>query len=211
MANSNHANYGKIGLVLVAGLLAIVGTVIYVGGFGGDSSDVFLVETYFDYPVNGLSKGSDVLFQGMKVGTVKSMRLAKYTTRVVMSINRKVFDDPDEVFQQPSLRAIVSSNLLTGLSKVELKPMPEAEAPRELEWEATYPLIHPSKPMVDEFTDGIKKILVQVERESEGIDGIIKNMNEFTRQLNELITELKDNPSLLIRSSNPLPLPETSL
>ena len=254
MANSNHANYGKIGLVLMMGLVAIVGSVIYIGGFGKDSRDVFLVETYFDYPVNGLSKGSDVLFQGMKVGTVKSMNLVSvvygksaaaedaYTTSVLLALNGKMFNAENlATYKRAGLRALVSSNILTGLSKIELNPAPDAEPPRALAWEVDvrHPLVHPTKPMVDEFTDSVKKIFVKlesmnfekawadvekaaentakltenvntlIEGNSANVAELVNNLKELAANLNQLSDELKDNPSLLLRSTDPDPLAET--
>ena len=67
MADSIHANYGRIGFAVVAGTLAIIGTLVYLGGFGG-RSDIVYAETYSDNAVTGLSVGSDVNMRGVKIG-----------------------------------------------------------------------------------------------------------------------------------------------
>ena len=72
MAESMHANYGRIGFAVVAAVAAIVGTLIYLGGAGGDN-DVVYAETYYDNPVTGLSVGSDVNLRGVKVGEVREI------------------------------------------------------------------------------------------------------------------------------------------
>ena len=41
MADSTHANYGRIGFTVVAGLVAIIATLIYLGGISGIVSHFF--------------------------------------------------------------------------------------------------------------------------------------------------------------------------
>ena len=67
MANENHASYAKVGLTVVAGVAAIIGTLIYIGGVK-DTGGEILIETCYDKPVSGLSVGSAVNFRGVKVG-----------------------------------------------------------------------------------------------------------------------------------------------
>ena len=43
-----------------------------------------------------------------------------------------------------------------------------------------------------------------------GIDSIVRNMEEAATRARELATDLKENPSLLLRSNDPEPLPETA-
>ena len=59
MAEDNHASYAKVGLTVVLGVAAVVGSLIYFGGAGRDKC-VFMGETYYDDPVSGLSVGSEV-------------------------------------------------------------------------------------------------------------------------------------------------------
>ena len=72
MARDNHASYTRIGLTVVIGVVAIVATLIYLGGMRGRGSEI-LVETYYDKPVAGLSVGSVVNFRGVKIGEVREI------------------------------------------------------------------------------------------------------------------------------------------
>ena len=72
MARDNHASYTRIGLTVVIGVVAIVATLIYLGGMRGRGSEI-LVETYYDKPVAGLSVGSVVNFRGVKIGEVREL------------------------------------------------------------------------------------------------------------------------------------------
>ena len=43
-----------------------------------------------------------------------------------------------------------------------------------------------------------------------GIESIVRDMEEAAARVRELASDLKENPSLLIRSNDPDPLPETA-
>ena len=70
MAADNHPNYAKIGFFILAGVALVVGTLIYLGGFGAAQHE-FIAETHFSYPVSGLDVGSAVNFRGVRVGSVR--------------------------------------------------------------------------------------------------------------------------------------------
>ena len=59
--SANKANYTTIGLTVVAGTIAIIGTLVYLGG-AGDREERVYAETYSDNSVSGLSVGSTVKF-----------------------------------------------------------------------------------------------------------------------------------------------------
>ena len=48
-----------------------------------------------------------------------------------------------------------------------------------------------------------------VEDGKSGIEAIVRNMEETATRVRELATELRENPSLLLRPNDPPPLPET--
>ena len=72
MASDNHASYTRIGLTVVIGIAAVVGSLIYLGGMRGRDSEVY-AETYYDKSVSGLSVGSAVNFRGVKLGEVREI------------------------------------------------------------------------------------------------------------------------------------------
>ena len=77
MLGSSRASYAKVGFAVVAGAVALVGTLVYFGGMRG-RADEFLAETYYDAPVSGLSVGSDVNYRGVKVGDSRQELYAAY-------------------------------------------------------------------------------------------------------------------------------------
>ena len=72
MDGGNEANFAKIGMFILAGVLLIAGTLVYIGTSRGEKNE-FLVETYFKNDVSGLDVGSAVNFRGVRIGAVKEI------------------------------------------------------------------------------------------------------------------------------------------
>ena len=139
MASDNHASYTRIGLTVVIGVVAIVGSLIYLGGMRGRDSEI-LVETYYDKPVTGLSVGSVVNFRGVKVGEVRDISfvgnvynvqdVAASRIYILMALDGRLVAPAipeDEIakrlgllVEKAGLRATVASSGITGLSRIEL-------------------------------------------------------------------------------------------
>ena len=258
MADGIHANYTKIGFAVVAGVAAIIGTLVYLGGAGG-AQHTLLAETYYGNAVTGLSVGSDVNFRGVKVGEVRDISFvgSEYYD-VAEEDMQKVYillafdtrkmrldadEDPAELLRKlvgKGLHATVSSSGVTGLSKIELNfPVLSAEEPK-ISWKPEHICIPPQLSMLDSFADAASKFMNQinrmdfvsawsnvasvaesaakvagnvdelVEREKSGLESIVHNLDESAVQIRELVSRVKDNPSLLIRNADPEPLAETS-
>ena len=183
MASENHANYAKVGLTLVLGVLAIVAALVYFGGVG-DRANEFVCETYYYHPVTGLSVGSEVNFRGVKVGEVRDISFvsAEYDdysdddAQVIvirMALNRhRCRLDEDESGEaivtylvEKGLRATVSSSGITGLSRLDLN-LPRAgvqPAPvRQLSWKPDYVWIPPEPSMLESFSDSATTVMNQI-------------------------------------------------
>lgn len=172
MAGSGHASYTKVGAAVFLGVAAIIGLLVYFGGYG-DRRGEFFAETYYDDPVSGLSVGSEVNFRGVKVGEVRDIsfvgaeyREASATDRqriyVKMALGRKFArldqdEDPDELIRSlvaKGLRATVSESGITGLSRIELNlPKGEASAVAPLSWEPASPYIPPAQSVFQSFSE----------------------------------------------------------
>ena len=182
MANSTHASYTKVGLTILLAVIAIVATLIYLGGIR-DESDEFLVETYYDKCVSGLSVGSAVNFRGVQIGEVKEIGFVftrydgvpnkdKMRIYVLMALSRKLLGGtPDSSFQfdkviANGLRAQVSSSGITGLSRIELDLFPaESVNPiREISWTPKVVYIPPQISLLDSFSDSATKVMNQINK-----------------------------------------------
>ena len=142
-------------------------------------------------------------------------------------------------FVEHGLRATVTSSGITGLSKIELDyPKTTTQAP-PITWEPEYPCIPPAPSILDSFSQSASKVMKElqemdfsqtwsnlnsivtsvaqiadslgafVDTQKTAVGDILTQVEQAGAQMRELMDELKENPSLLLRSSPPLPLPET--
>ena len=182
MANDNHASYSRIGFIVLLGIAAIIGTLVYLGGFGS-KKNILMAETYFATQVTGLSVGSAVEFRGVKVGSVSDITFigSEYedadekdwqTILVRIAYDIRTFrlndqESPEETIEyliQKGIRATVSSSGVTGLSKLELN-FPKDPAPiSPLSWRPKYPCIPPQPSMLESVSDSLSKVMSQLDK-----------------------------------------------
>lgn len=263
MANSNTPSFAKIGLVVCLGVVAIIGTLVYLGGLKGGEEIVY-AETYYEKSVSGLSVGSPVNFRGVKLGEVCEIAfvgdhyhvygMTNQLIYVKMAFPRRqlMYDDiTDDRFVDVSradrlaeliraydIKATVTASGITGLSRIELDNRPDLKV-MEISWQPRYAYIPPAVSLLDSFSDSATRVMNQINRidmasvwsnvsatvqavakTMEGaqtmmearladVDKVMGNLAEATTSLKDLVNELKENPSLLIRERSPDPLPET--
>lgn len=188
MANDNQANYAKIGMTVLLGIAAIVGTLVYLGGFR-DRKNEILVETYFEKSVSGLSKGSVVNFRGVKIGEVREISFVGGEYDVSGADNSRIYvliaidgdtvgltpgewDDDAEVEQihamvvdRLGLRTMVTASGITGLSRIECdfytKDPPE---PMKISWKPRHFYIPSKNSLLDSFSDSATKVMNQINK-----------------------------------------------
>lgn len=261
MASDNHASYTRIGLTVVIGVAAIVGSLIYLGGMRGRDSEV-LVETYYDKPVAGLSVGSVVNFRGVKIGEVREISFVgnKYVVEgqdgsriyILIALDGRTLAaadvDEDEFVARiqrdvsaRGLRVSVVSSGITGLSRMEcdfynpenLDPVPP------LTWTPRHAYIPAKISLFDNLAVAATKVMNQINRmdlnaawsninasvealaaatdsartmiqtRQGDIDRVLDDISETATSLKTLSSELRRNPSLLIRDRTPERLEET--
>ena len=203
MAKDSHASYTRIGFTVVIGVIAIVASLIYLGGMRGRDSEV-LVETYYDKPVAGLSVGSVVNFRGVKVGEVREISFVgnKYVVEgqdgsriyILIALNGGLLSsadvDEDEFaarFQQAvsvrGLRVSVVSSGITGLSRMEcdfynpenLDPVPP------LTWTPRHPYIPAKISLLDNLSVAATKVMNQINRMD--LNAVWSNINASVESL----------------------------
>ena len=186
MARDNHASYTRIGLTVVVGVVAIVATLIYIGGIRGESNVVY-AETYYDKPVSGLSVGSVVNFRGVKIGEVKEVTFVGDVYDVEGVTSSRIYilmalqcgimsqenDEPEEaeavirqMIDKAGLRASVTTSGITGLSRIEcdyynpenLDPVPP------ITWTPNHVYIPAKISLLDSFSVAATKVMNQINR-----------------------------------------------
>lgn len=183
MASEGKTSYTKIGFIVVAGIVAVAGSLFYFGGVRGNG-DLVYAETCFDRSVSGLSVGSAVNFRGVKIGEVKEISFVgnKYHVRgdenlrvyIKMGFPRSrmtPYEDEgigaDEVIgymvDTVGLRATVSASGVTGLSRIELDAAPDFPAIQP-SWTPEYAYIPPKPSFIDNFSDSATRVMDQINR-----------------------------------------------
>lgn len=186
MASDNRASYTRIGLTVVIGVAAIVGSLIYLGGVRGRDCEL-LAETYYDKPVSGLSVGSAVNFRGVKIGEVREISFVenKYVVEgedgsriyILMALDGHTFASANvdgaefaarvqQSVLQRGLRVSVVSSGITGLSRIEfdynnpenLDPVPE------LTWTPRHVYVPAKISLFDNLAVAATKVMNQINR-----------------------------------------------
>lgn len=150
---------------------------------------------------------------------------------------RRVVND----FVARGLRATVSSSGITGLSRVELNFIEPPPPVAQVSWQARHPLIPPAPSLMEDVVETVTKILNRfektdfvsvwsnvasvaasvrrltenadalVESQRAGVGSVVQNLDDVSMQLRELVRELKNDPSRLLRPADAAPLPETAV
>lgn len=208
MASEGKTSYTKIGFIVVAGIVAVAGSLFYFGGVRGNG-DLVYAETCFDRSVSGLSVGSAVNFRGVKIGEVKEISFVgnKYHVRgdenlrvyIKMGFPRSrltPYEDEgigaDEVIGYMvntfGLRATVSASGVTGLSRIELDAAPDFPAIQP-SWTPEYAYIPPKPSFIDSFSDSATRVMDQINRMD--IAGVWSNVSASVESLARLSDGVK--------------------
>lgn len=201
MANDNRASYLKIGLTVVIGVVAVVGTLIRIGGMHGRNE--LLVETCYDNPVNGLSVGSAVFLRGVQIGEVREIGFVGDKYRVdgtdkpriyiLMAISRGVlgFKDMDEasvrdhiadLVNRRGMRATVSSSGITGLSRIDIDfNLRDAPEQPKISWTPENAYIPAKYSLLDNFSQAATKVMNQINKMD--LSGAWSNVNASVEAL----------------------------
>lgn len=219
---ANHENYAKIGFAVVAGVVAIVATLVYLGGADAGQGIVF-AETYSDSPVSGLSVGSDVNLRGVKVGEVREISFigTEYPEaagadipkiHILMAFTPRKMRKSGDVEPEEHLRELVSRGLhatvassgVTGLSKIELN-FPRSEiAPREISWRPRYVCIPPAPSMLESFSDAAAKFMNQVNKMDfssvwSNVSSVAESAARVAGNVDRLVEDEKDGVAAIVR------------
>jgi paraquat-inducible protein B len=184
MANrSNHASFARIGFAILIATVAIIATLVCLGGLRGHRNEI-LAETYYDREVSGLSKGSAVNFRGVKIGEVREIDFVgnKYAAKdndvlriyILMALDPKKIGylegeniDAEETIpylvKERGLRASVTASGITGLSRIECNLNPELVGETEtFDWKPKHIFIPQKTSLLASASDVATRVLNQI-------------------------------------------------
>lgn len=166
------ANYVLVGIFTLAVTMAAFGFVYWAARFG-DGSDALPLEIRIPGSVTGLSKGSQVLFNGIKVGDVRQLFLDPLNPNMVIVQTEVNGSTPIT----RSTKAELSSQGLTGISFIELKggSLMEPNLMAEAEKGGYVARINADPSIFTDLMATAKDIFGRTERVLSGLEGFVND------------------------------------
>ncbi len=185
--------YFVVGLFVTLAFLLTAAAIVWINASKYFEKGTRYV-TFFNESVQGLSKDSEVKYQGVTVGRVEEIRIApdNKTVAVIMMINLK--DNlPEKVVAQLNMAGI------TGLVFINLVPRisGEPDLSPKITFATEYPVI-PSKPSeISQILTGVKEIVESVNKGD--LEKTIKEFREAAESARNLL-ERKDIKQILAKA-----------
>ncbi|MCX7341320.1 MAG: MlaD family protein [Hyphomicrobiales bacterium] len=184
-----RANYALIGLFTLAVLGAAFGFVSWFSGLGG-GADRREIRIVFSGSVTGLTRGSNVLFNGFRVGEVKDIQLFPDDPRSIFAIaevanNTPIREDTRARIESQGLAGVVAIQLLGG--KVDAPPLQaKAGQPQPTiiaERSEVQDLLETVRNVARRTDDLFERIGKLVDDNDKSIANTIKNVEKFSAAL----------------------------
>lgn len=150
-----------------------------------------------------------------------------------------LYAEKTDLLVRAGMRATVTASGITGLSRIELDIVENAPPAEEPTWKTEYPYIPSAVSLLASFSDSATKVMNQInamdisaawsnvnaaveslsratetvmttlETRRADIDRVVEDFAESAASVRELTSDLKRNPSLLVRERIPARLDET--
>src|SRR4051812_6502789 len=198
-----RANYAAVGAFVLAMVALAFGAVIWLAG-GQLTTPQARYHIYFSGPVSGLREGAAVEYNGLPVGKVEQIRI---DPEDVALIQTTIAIDPALVIRRDAV-ATLQSNLLSGVSFVQIRGGTQDAPPLEARGKQRYPVIRSAPSTLASVAESgpelLKKLNHTVDRFSlllnaqnrQALGESLENMRVFTAGLaarNNDLAELAGN------------------
>ncbi|HEX6222833.1 MAG TPA: MlaD family protein [Chryseolinea sp.] len=194
MESKEYRENIKLGIFVLAGIALFLVSVFYIGSERNVFNKTFTVSAIFKN-VEGLTEGDNVWLSGVKIGTVKNVRIIS-EGKVVVSLSLK---DKQNDFIKQDATAFIGSDGLVGNKIVVVRPGSAAESIHDndtinsLSPTDTQELINIAKDVgsnTRSLTDDLKLITAKINK-GQGVVGELLNEGELSRDLRETINSLR--------------------
>ncbi len=221
---SYKPNFFKIGLFVILGTLVLAVAIIFFGA-GKFFEKKYIVETYFDQSVQGLSVGAALTFQGVQVGNISEIgfvfqdydtdlqyvlvRAQIYPNKGRHKGKRKLFiDDTDrerglQLMVDKGLRLQLAPQGVTGIAVLNAVYLDaNSFPPLNIDWKPDYLYIPSAPGTITQITQTIEKLTKTIEsidfkEISDDVEELVKTLNLAVQQAD--IPQLsKDMQSLMV-------------
>ncbi len=184
MKNEKVTSTVKLGVLVIAGSLFLIFSLYMIGrnqNIFGSSIPIF---AQIDH-VNGLVTGNNVRFQGMEVGTIKSIEMKNDSTILMTMLIRKSMQG----FIKKNALITINTDGLMGNKIVQIHPQPGESGTVE-EGDVLYPLNQV----------GTEEMLKKLSSTSEYLETTLINLASITERLDrsKAIWQILEDPELAI-------------
>ncbi len=216
---SRKANYYKIGVFVIIGMvIAVVGVIVF--GAGKLLREKYTVETYFNQSVQGLNIGAPLKFQGVKIGSVSEIFFVfnNYTTdyqyvlvradvfldltsrgkisRITSEEEKKM--NLNEMIKK-GLRLELSSQGVTGIAFLNAVYLdPERYPPLKIDWKPDFQYIPSAPGTITMVTQSIEKLTksldkIDIKNIIDNLDTLIKSLSTTVKdtQIGKITTDMR--------------------
>jgi phospholipid/cholesterol/gamma-HCH transport system substrate-binding protein len=185
---SNHILVGGVVLALV---VAALGFIIWLSQVSGEENKEY--DIFFKQAVDGLARGSAVVYNGVPIGQIESINLEPRTPEFV----RVRIAVREEVPILEGTTATIEGVGFTGVSQIQLDPAPAGAPPIQGEGPYGVPVIPTTPGALGELLNSAPELLQRVstlterltellaDRNQESIAAILENMEEISGSLAE--------------------------
>lgn len=222
---SQKPNFFKIGLFVIVGTL-VLAVAIIVFGAGKFFEKKYIVETYFDQSVQGLSVGAALTFQGVQVGNISEIGFVfqEYDTdyqyvlvRADIYPNRGRHKGKPKLFIDDSnrerglkkmidkgLRLQLASQGVTGIAFLNAVYLDsELYPPLNIDWKPDNPYIPSAPGTITQITQTIEKLTKTIEsinfkEISDDVEQLVVTLNMAVQQAN--IPQLSEDLQSLVKT-----------
>lgn len=228
-------NYSVAGLFVIVLIAVIILTLIWLSsGFNTEKYESYKV--YMKESVSGLSQDGPVEFNGVTVGKVSKMKISRDNPRIVVLTLKVKQDTPvtEGTRAKLGMRALTGSAYILleddGSNKILLKPK---EGQKYAVIETTPSLYVRLETALTQLNDNFQKLSKSVQSllndtnlqnfqkilqssqvtfrllETQTIPAInqtVSNLSDVTNTLSDVASDIKQNPAVIIRGKQPMPL-----
>ena len=192
-----NANYALVGF---ASLVLFFGLIVFVVWFArvSFSQQYDIYDVLFTGPVNGLSQGGEVHFNGIKVGEIVQIALDKDDPKNVVARVRVTSDVP---IRADSLASIEPQGI-TGVSFIQITPGSTTRPMmKTMPHPGKYPILHSQQSAISNLLQGGGTVLVSVQEALHRVNEVlsddnIKKISDTLDNINAITAEARKRKQL---------------
>lgn len=180
-----NANYALVGL---SSLILFVGLVIFIVWLARlqFARDYDTYDILFQGPINGLSQGGEVHFNGIKVGDVTKIALDRTNPSRVIARARVTSDVPIRVDSYATLepQGITGVNYIQITAGTPSKPLLKDTVPRD-----TIPVVRSQRSALSDLLEGGGTVLTRTIEALDRVNRVLSDQN--IQNVSSMVTDMK--------------------